>query len=196
MRFIQGIIKLPGTSLFFLQKRRLYTKILYSRMQKIMRIFKFDHMALENYHTDEISKKYIINKYSLKSLPKNLNLPIQKNLCQKLLFLHQLTHNIMTDCSFFMKIVSSEYLQNMQLLFLFCFHIHNNFGTQHVLQMLRASEKDLPVLYTEPDFRVFGFVKLSPCINCVLFLLWFTNILITVTVFFKFFRNHKKKPGL
>ena len=28
----------------------------------------------------------------------------------------------------------------------FCFGIQNNFGTQHVLQMLRASEKDLPVL--------------------------------------------------
>ena len=37
----------------------------------------------------------------------------QVNLCQKLLFLHQLTHNMTTDCSLFMKIVSSEYLQNM-----------------------------------------------------------------------------------
>jgi hypothetical protein len=33
--------------------------------------------------------------------------------CQKLLFLHQLTHNITNDCSLFIKIVSSEYLQNM-----------------------------------------------------------------------------------
>ena len=32
-----------------------------------------------------------------------------------------------------------------KLLFLFCFDIQNNFGTQHVLQMLRASEKDLPL---------------------------------------------------
>ena len=32
-----------------------------------------------------------------------------------------------------------------KLLLLFCFEIQNNFGTQHVLQMLRASEKDLPV---------------------------------------------------
>ena len=38
---------------------------------------------------------------------------VQVNLCQKLLFLHQLTHNLTTDCSLFMKIVSSEYLQNM-----------------------------------------------------------------------------------
>ena len=27
----------------------------------------------------------------------------------------------------------------------FCFDIQNNFGTQHVLQTLRASKKDLPV---------------------------------------------------
>jgi hypothetical protein len=29
----------------------------------------------------------------------------------------------------------------------FCIDIQNNFGAQHVLQMLRASEKDLPVLH-------------------------------------------------
>ena len=70
------------------------------------------------------------------------------NLCQKLLFLHQLTHNMMTNCALFMKIVSSEYLQYMlctQIVILFCLDIQNNFGTQHVLQMLGASEKDLPV---------------------------------------------------
>ena len=39
--------------------------------------------------------------------------PIQVNLCQKFLFLHQLNQNMMTDCSLFMKIVSSKYLQNM-----------------------------------------------------------------------------------
>jgi hypothetical protein len=47
-----------------------------------------------------------------------------------------------------MKIVSSEYLQNMlctQIVFFVFFDILNNFGTQHVLQMLRASEKDIPV---------------------------------------------------
>ena len=38
---------------------------------------------------------------------------LQVNLCQKLLFLYQLTHNMTTNCSLFMKIVSSEYLQNM-----------------------------------------------------------------------------------
>ena len=36
---------------------------------------------------------------------------VEVNLCQKLLFLHQLTHNMTTDCSLFMK--STEYLQNM-----------------------------------------------------------------------------------
>ena len=34
-----------------------------------------------------------------------------------------------------------------KLLFLFRFDIQNNFGTQHVLQMLWASVKDLPVLF-------------------------------------------------
>ena len=55
-----------------------------------------------------------------------------------------------TDCSLFMKIVSSEYLQNMLCtqMVCFCFDIQNNFGTQPILQMLRASEKDLPVLST------------------------------------------------
>ena len=45
--------------------------------------------------------------------PHQLVPPVQVNLCQKLLFLHQLTNNLTTDCSLFMKIVSSEYLQNM-----------------------------------------------------------------------------------
>jgi hypothetical protein len=31
----------------------------------------------------------------------------------------------------------------------FCFDIQNNFSTQHVLQMLRASGKDLPVQLKE-----------------------------------------------
>ena len=30
---------------------------------------------------------------------KNMEFPLQVNLCQKFLFLHQLTHNMMTDCS-------------------------------------------------------------------------------------------------
>ena len=37
----------------------------------------------------------------------------------------------------------------------FCFDIQNSFGTQHVLQMLQASEKDLPVHYGIPGCGVF-----------------------------------------
>jgi hypothetical protein len=47
-----------------------------------------------------------------------------------------------------MKILSSEYLQNMfcsQIVVFVLFDIQNNFGTQYVLQMLQASEKGLPV---------------------------------------------------
>ena len=48
---------------------------------------------------------------------------VQVNLCQKLLVLHHLTHNMMPDCSLFMKIVSSENLQNMLCtqIVVFCF---------------------------------------------------------------------------
>ena len=38
---------------------------------------------------------------------------VQVNICQKLLFLHQLKHSMTTDYSLFMKIVSSEYLQDL-----------------------------------------------------------------------------------
>ena len=49
---------------------------------------------------------------------------LQVNLCQKLLFLHQLTHNMTTDCSFqYMKIL--EIVSDIQ----------NNLCTQHVLPM-------------------------------------------------------------
>ena len=48
-----------------------------------------------------------------------------------------------------MKIVSSEYLQNILctqiVVFVLKFRTILNFGKQHVLQVLRASEKDLPV---------------------------------------------------
>ena len=90
-----------------------------------------------------------------------LNNLVQVNLCQKLLFLHQLTHNMTTDCSLFMKIVSSDTCRTCcvhKLLFLICFDIQNNFGTQHVLQMLQASEKDLPVQFN-PNFYVQLFYK-------------------------------------
>ena len=48
-----------------------------------------------------------------------------------------------------MKIVSSEYLQNMFRTQIVVFVL---FGySEHVLQMLRASEKDLPVLVCVTD---------------------------------------------
>ena len=84
---------------------------------------------------------------------------VQVNLCQKLLFLHQLTHNMTTDCALFMKIVSSEYLQNMlctQIVVCVLFWHSEQIGTQHVLQMLRASEKDLPVHWTGVDHNFGG----------------------------------------
>ena len=83
---------------------------------------------------------------------------LQVNLCQKLLFLHQLTHNMTSDCSLnykfntYMKIPSSNLRRS-------CVQkgypteivtdIQNNFCTQHVLtvfcKMRRASNKYLPV---------------------------------------------------
>ena len=49
---------------------------------------------------------------------------LQVNLCQKLLFLHQLTHNMTTHCS-----------SNYKLWTEIVFDIQNNFCTQHVLPM-------------------------------------------------------------
>ena len=66
---------------------------------------------------------------------------IQVNLCQKLLFfLHQLTHNMTTDCSLdykfntYVKIPGSEHGENM-LYTEIIFDIQNNFSTQNVLPM-------------------------------------------------------------
>ena len=66
----------------------------------------------------------IIHRFKLKYVFKPGLAIVQVNLCQKLLFLHHLTNNMTTDCSFFMKIVSSEYLQNMlctQIVIFVCF---------------------------------------------------------------------------
>ena len=62
---------------------------------------------------------------------------LHPNLCQKHLFLNQVTHNITKDCSLIYQI-SSWILQaqNMfctQIVFCFCFDIQNNLCTQHVL---------------------------------------------------------------
>ena len=60
-----------------------------------------------------------LHNFSNKRSKKFAYLILQVNLCQKLLFLHQLTHNMMTDCSFielqdqYMKIPWSEHVENM-----------------------------------------------------------------------------------
>ena len=78
--------------------------------------------------------------------------PVQVNLCQKLLFLHQLTHNMTTDLSIelqvqYMKIPSSNLgrtccVQKLFLTFRTIF-VHNMFSPCSAKR--RASDKDLPV---------------------------------------------------
>ena len=91
---------------------------------------------------------------------------LQVNLCQKLSFLNQLTHNMTRDCSLNpLKNTSSEHF-----MYTYCFECQNknkktNFCTHHVLNLyfycnsmnnlssycgltdarMRASEKDIPV---------------------------------------------------
>ena len=90
---------------------------------------------------------------------------LQVNLCQKLLFLHQLIHNTYNN-RLFMKIASSEHGENMlstQIIFVVIFrtiYVHNMFSPCFELSNLMnnllsycllfdarisASEKDLPV---------------------------------------------------
>ena len=65
--------------------------------------------------TTREGNSYYHKCYARDCIPRfvKLYLVLQVNLRQKLLFLHQLTHNMTKDCSLFMKIVGSEYLQNM-----------------------------------------------------------------------------------
>ena len=73
---------------------------------------------------------------------------VQVNLCQKLLFVHQLTHNMTTDCSW-------NYHENYKPIFCPCsalvlftvFNSSNNFLSYGCLVDARisATEKDLPV---------------------------------------------------
>ena len=70
---------------------------------------------------------------------RKLSYIVQVNLCQKLLFLPQLTHNMTTDCSLNYKFSTWKFqAQNMSRTcsvhkLCFCFHIQNNLCTQHVL---------------------------------------------------------------
>jgi hypothetical protein len=62
---------------------------------------------------------------------------IQVNLFQKHLFLHQLIHNMRTDCSLNYEFSTRKIqVQNMLCTkIVFCFDIQNNFCTQHVLNL-------------------------------------------------------------
>ena len=65
---------------------------------------------------------------------------VEVNLCQKHLFLHQLTHNITTDCflncEFSTRKLQVQYMLCTQIgFFCFCFHIQNNLSTQLVVFM-------------------------------------------------------------
>ena len=60
---------------------------------------------------------------------------IQVNLCQKLLFLHQITHNVTTDSSLNYKFNTWKFLAQNMLCTEIVFDIPNNFCTQHVLPM-------------------------------------------------------------
>ena len=93
---------------------------------------------------------------------------LQVNLCQKLLFLHQLTHNMTTDCSLNYMFNSWKFLpQNMgracsvRKLFL-------TFRTISVHNMIcpcctkrRVSDKDLPVSYSpDPELRILNILQI------------------------------------
>ena len=92
---------------------------------------------------------------------------MQVNLCQKLSFLNQLTHNATRDGSLIPpKNTSSEHVVYKNCFFCFCSDIQNNICTQLVLNLyfsgesmnnilsycgltdarMKASEKDLPVV--------------------------------------------------
>ena len=97
-----------------------------------------------------VSKKYTF--FSVENIDKlafvlsrTLNV-LQVNLCQKLLFLHQLTHNMTTDLFIelqvqYMKITSSN-ASNLGRTFRTIF-VHNMFSPCSA--KTRASDKDLPV---------------------------------------------------
>ena len=62
---------------------------------------------------------------------------IQVNLCQKLLFFHQLTHNMRTDCSLNYKFNTCKFQAQTggwQFVYRKLFDIQNNFCSKHVLQ--------------------------------------------------------------
>ena len=77
---------------------------------------------------------------------------VKVNLCQKLLFLHQLTHNMTTDCSLNYKFNTWKFQAQTwgeHIVYRNCFWHSEQICTQYVLPMFfkrRASDKDLPLL--------------------------------------------------
>ena len=75
---------------------------------------------------------------------------IQVNLCQKYIFLHQLTHNMTTDFSLSYKFITKK----LHVVYTNCFDIQNNLCTQHVLSfywtcnsMLWFNEQSFVILW-------------------------------------------------
>ena len=77
---------------------------------------------------------------------------VQVNLCQKLLFVHQLTHNMTTDCSWnYHENYKGRTWAEYVLLIFFACSFHGN-SMNNLLSYcglidakIRASDKDLPV---------------------------------------------------
>ena len=92
---------------------------------------------------------------------------VQVNLCQKLLFLHQLTHNITTDCSLNYKFNTWKFQAQTwreHVVYRNCvwhseqFFVHNMFSPCSAKRI--ASDKDLPVIHNM-YFTTYG--KLNIC---------------------------------
>ena len=64
-----------------------------------------------------------------------IDLPVQLNFCQKYLFLHQLTYDCSLNYEFSTRKLQIQYMLCTQIVFCFCFDIHNNLSTQHVLSL-------------------------------------------------------------
>ena len=96
-----------------------------------------------------------------------IRLPFQVNLCQKLLFLHQLTHNMTTDCSLkvqYMKIPSSNLRRTccVRQLFLTFRTILCTLQVSSCSAKRRASDKDLPVTGFKKALDFFPFFFMFP----------------------------------
>ena len=90
-------------------------------------VCKFCFPWASDYHTNKVKNKQAEKK------------SIQVNLCQNLLFLHQITHNMTKDCSLIYQFSAWKLqAQNMLCTYINCFlnvKTKNNFCTQHVLSL-------------------------------------------------------------